>query len=187
MEIRALVDLPVGTEVEIDYCPDISRDPDEMFEDNVDFRFKMVAARQKIIIEKWGFKCACKACMNAEVTNDYRADCNTLDEYLRKKSPKLWLESYKVLKEQCVLYISWLIEQRIFCKVPRVCNYLIEATNIRRSSNKMGDEERFNIVANLMRTIAEAMQAEHGRDSDIYQRARSVYRDFTKGKRKSVS
>lgn len=180
VEVRALVDIRVGTEIEFDYVPDISHDPDKMFEADKEFRYRSVGRRKTIIKERWGFDCNCKACQNAVEINAMRRDANSLDQFLRPKLPEPWLDSFETLQDQFEACIEFLGNQRIFCKIPAVCNFLIRAYDREARDGRMGRRMHQQAVLKLMKTIAIATQAEYGKESNMCRKATKAYKEVAR-------
>lgn len=178
VEVRALIDIRVGTEIEFDYMPDISHDPAKMFEADKEFRYRSVRRRKAIIKDRWGFNCTCEACRNAGELDPIRRDANLIDQYLRPGLPKPWLETFETLQCQFEIYLEFLQSQRIFCKIPAVCNFVIRAYDREARDGRMGKKEHQKAVLKLMKTIAIATQAEYGQESDMCRKATNAYKEL---------
>ncbi|QDS76555.1 hypothetical protein FKW77_006476 [Venturia effusa] len=178
VEVRALIDIDVGTEIEFDYIPDISHDPSKMFEADKEFRYRSVSRRRKIIKERWGFDCHCKACEDAGEIDPMRRDANLLDRFLRPGLPEPWTESFGTLRDQFEAYVAFLEKQRIFCKVPAVCKFLIRAYDREARDGRMTRQVHQKAVLRLLKTIADACQAEYGQESRMCGKATEAYEEL---------
>lgn len=178
VEVRAVVDIQVGIEIEFDYVPDISHDPAQIFEADQEFRYRSVGRRKKIIKERWGFDCSCEACEDADEINPIRRDANGLDEYLRPGLFNPWLENFQTLLDQFEAYIEFLKSQRIFCKIPAVCRFVIRAYDREARDGRIREKKHRQAVLKLVKTIAIATQAEYGQESEMCTQATKAYKEI---------